>query len=202
VKLLRVLEEHKFERVGGQETLEADIRLIAATNRNLDELAADGRFRQDLFFRLNVLNIVLPPLRDRRDDIPLMVRHFLKEFSEENHKTVQEITPEAMTMMAQYPWPGNVRELRNVIERMVVLSRSGKLTVRDLPTGVRQFLVKPELGAGVKTGMSLEEANRKLILAALAASHDNRTLAAKQLGISRRTLHRKLREYGLTEGEG
>ena len=196
VKLLRVLEERKFERVGGQETLEADIRLLTATNRDLAQRAQEGKFRQDLFFRLNVVTLTIPPLRDRADDIPLLVQAFLKELARENNKPIEDITPEAMSMLMAHPWPGNVRELRNVMERMVVLSRGNKLTGRDLPPGIRAVVPGP-IKAGLNPASSLEEANRQMIISALNAQKGNRTRAARQLGISRRTLHRKLHEFGL-----
>ncbi len=201
VKLLRVLEERKFERVGGQETLEADIRLITATNRDLAQLAQAGLFRQDLFFRLNVVTVTLPPLRDRIDDIPVLTQAFLKELSRENNKTVANIAPEAMHVLLAYPWPGNVRELRNVIERMVVLAPGSKLTVRDLPPNI-QSIVPGQAAADNKAATSLAEAERRMIVATLRAQKGNRTLAARQLGISRRTLHRKLHEFGLMQPKG
>lgn len=196
VKLLRVLEERTFERVGGQETLEADIRLIAATNRDLSQCVQEGKFRQDLFFRLNVVTINIPPLKDRVDDITILAQTFLKEFSSENNKTITAITPETMQALMAYSWPGNVRELRNVMERMVVLAQGNKLTKRDLPPGLRQDpLGQP--GSARPAAASLEEANRQMIIATLEAQQGNRTRAAQQLGISRRTLQRKLREFGL-----
>lgn len=196
VKLLRVLEERTYERVGGEETLEADIRLITATNRDPAKLISEGTFRQDLFFRLNVVTIIIPPLRERTDDIPLLVRHFIREFAQENKKNIEGITPEAMHEFFAYPWPGNVRELRNTIERMVVLTRGKKLTVRDLPPSIRVDS-RQTLALGNKSTISIKEASRQTIIAALDANHDNRSRAAKQLGISRRTLHRKLHEFGL-----
>jgi DNA-binding NtrC family response regulator len=202
VKLLRVLEERAFERVGGQETLQADIRLISATNRDLARLVSENKFRQDLYFRLNVVTLTLPPLRERAEDIPLLVRHFAKVYAEENGKTIEEITPEAMNLLASFSWPGNVRELRNAVERMVVMARSNKLTVRDLPPAIRGGAAgaAPAAAASLTAG-TLEDVSRQAILAALRAQKDNRTRAARQLGISRRTLHRKLREYGLTGSE-
>lgn len=197
VKLLRVLEERKFERVGGQETLDADIRLITATNRDLASLAQDGKFRQDLFFRLNVVTITIPPLRERVNDIPMLVQRFIKEFAAENNKTIDDITPDTLNAMMAYAWPGNVRELRNVIERMIVLARSPKLTVRDLPPNIKAD-ARLLTGVGIKPAASLAEAGKQVVLAALDAHNGNRTHAAQQLGISRRTLHRKLHEYGLT----
>jgi len=196
VKLLRVLEERKFERVGGQETLDADIRLITATNRDLRQLAQAGKFRQDLFFRLNVVTITAPPLRDRVNDIPLLARRFMGEFARENNKPIDDITSEALNALMAYAWPGNVRELRNAIERMIVMAHGAKLSVYDLPGIVReQTPGAPSLG--IKTNASLRDANRQMIVAALDAAGGNRTKAARQLGISRRTLHRKLNEFGL-----
>ncbi len=194
VKLLRVLEERKFERVGGQETLEADIRLITATNRDLAQRTQAGHFRQDLFFRLNVVTITIPPLRERSPDIPLLTQAFLAELARENKKDFKDITPEAMHALMAYAWPGNVRELRNVVERMVVLARGNKLTLRDLPAEIREQS-PARRGAGLSAATSLEEASRQLIRAALETHKGNRTRAAQQLGISRRTLHRKLREF-------
>jgi DNA-binding NtrC family response regulator len=196
VKLLRVLEERTFERVGGQETLEADIRLITATNRDLAQLAQEGKFRQDLFFRLNVVTINLPPLRERVNDIPLLAQAFLKELAAENNKPVDAIAPDVMQVLLAYPWPGNVRELRNVIERMVVLARGKQLTERDLPPNIQAGVAGQAL-AGGKAATSLEEANRRMILAALETQKGNRTRVAAQLGISCRTLLRKLHEFGL-----
>ncbi|MBU1909015.1 MAG: sigma-54 dependent transcriptional regulator, partial [Verrucomicrobia bacterium] len=195
VKILRVLEERKFERVGGQETIEVDVRLIAATSRDLKKMVDEGAFREDLFYRLNVVSVHLPPLRARPEDIPLLVQHFLKELAEENGKTLEGLTPEAMGLLTAHPWPGNVRELRNVIESMVVLARGGTLTVRDVPVALRE---ESRPRGGLPAGpLSLDEAEKQLILRTLKACDDNRTRAAAQLGISRRTLHRKLKEYGL-----
>jgi len=204
VKLLRVLEEWKFERVGGQETLEADIRLVTATNNNLKQLAQEGKFRNDLFYRLNVVTITLPPLRERRDDIPLLARHFLQDFALENNRKIKDISPDALAALMSYDWPGNVRELRNVIEQMVVLGHETTLTLRDLPASVRQNERSiPQTGGVISAPLppagSIRETNRRMIMAALEAAGGNRTLAAKKLDISRRTLHRKLREFGVEE---
>lgn len=207
VKLLRVLEEWKFERVGGQETLEADIRLVAATNNDLKKLVQEGRFRNDLFYRLNVVTINLPPLRERRDDIPLLARHFLQDFARENNRKIEDISSDALAVLVSYDWPGNVRELKNIIEQMVVLGHGAKLTLRDLPASVRENEHSSALQAGgiisapsipLPAG-SIKEANRNMIIATLGAAGGNRTLAAKKLGISRRTLHRKLREFAVKE---
>jgi len=199
VKILRVLEERKFERVGGTETVSVDVRLVAATNRDLRKLVAEGKFREDLFYRLYVVNLTLPPLREREGDIVRLVQHYLKTLSEENGKKVAGITAEAMDALAAYSWPGNVRELRNVIERMVVLGSGDRLTVRDLPAVLRA-------GAGAaggtsRAGRALRDAERQLIEEALRRHKGHRTKAAQDLGISRRTLHRKLNEFGLRDSK-
>lgn len=198
VKLLRVLEERMFERVGSEETIEVDIRLIAATNRDLREYVAQGKFREDLYFRLNVVDITLPPLSARAGDIPLLADRFLKECCERNARQIECMTPDAMSILAAYAWPGNVRELRNTIEKMVVLSRSDRLTARDVPANIRDA-VRGTAGGGARAPMltsgSLAETERRKIFAVLEKNEGNRTRAAEELGISRRTLHRKLREY-------
>jgi DNA-binding NtrC family response regulator len=203
VKLLRVIsEERSFERVGGNQTLRADVRLIAATNKNLEQLVKEGKFRDDLYFRLNVVRIVMPPLRDRKDDIPLLVRTFLRQFSQANEKEVADLTPEAMNALLTYNWPGNVRELRTAIEHGVVMTTGSKITVRDLPPSLRQAAsatlprgISATKAFGEKASpLDLHETERKLILQALAATNGNVTAAAKKLGISRRTLHRKINE--------
>ena len=202
VKLLRVLEEREFERVGGSEKVGVDIRLITATNKDLKTLVKDGKFREDLFFRLDVVNVTLPPLRDRIEDVPLLCGHFLQEFSLKNNKKIEGITPDAINLLSEYSWPGNIRELRNTMEKMVVLARGGKLTARDVPPNIRDAarntvpggVTKVELGAGRDAG-SIAGAEKILIIAALKKHDGNRTKAAIDLGISRRTLHRKLREY-------
>jgi DNA-binding NtrC family response regulator len=197
VKILRALEERAFERVGGQETIKVDTRLIAATNRNLKEMVAEGTFREDLYYRLHVVVIELPPLRARIGDIPLLLNHFLALFNEENDRSIEGFSPDALDMLQAYDWPGNVRELRNVVEQMVVLSRGQRIGVRELPAHIR--------GAGVEAkgtlveGGTLEEMEKQAIVLALKAVGGNRTRAAEQLGISRRTLHRKILEYGFTE---
>jgi len=196
VKLLRVLEERAFERVGGAKTLQVDVRLVAATNKVLKKLVSEGKFRDDLFYRLSVVAVDLPALRARREDIPLLVRGFLDEFGRENNKTVRDLTPEAMNVLLAYDWPGNVRELRNAIEQMVVLARNERLTVRDVPVAIRSGADLSRINV-VRTGMTVEDAERQLIVQALKETDGNRTRAAQKIGISRRTLHRKLKEYGL-----
>lgn len=199
VKLLRVLEERKFERVGGTDTVDVDIRLITATNRDLRSVVNEGRFREDLFFRLDVVNITLPPLRERIEDIPLLCDHFIADFNEKNGKDVEGITNEALNYLYAYSWPGNVRELRNTIEKIVVLARGKRITARDIPNNIREAAGdagrRGPLSAVSAEGDSLAEVERKMIMAALARHNNNRTKAAEDLGISRRTLHRKLNKY-------
>jgi DNA-binding NtrC family response regulator len=196
VKLLRVLEERAFERVGGAKTLQVDVRLVAATNKELKKLVSEARFRDDLFYRLSVVTVDLPPLRARREDIPLLVRTFLDEFSRENNKQVRELTPDALNVFLAYDWPGNVRELRNAIEQMVVLARGERLTLRDVPVAIRSGADLSRINV-VHTGMTVEEAERQLIEQALKETDGNRTKAAQKIGIGRRTLHRKLKGYGI-----
>jgi two-component system response regulator AtoC len=203
VKILRVLEERRFERVGGQETIEVDVRLVAATNRDLKQMVREGRFREDLFYRLDVVAVHLPPLRERPGDIALLAQQFLQNFAQENAKKIEGFTPDALAALAAYAWPGNVRELRNAVERMVVLSRGDRLTVRDLPPAVRAaagggVALQPSKGGA----LSLEDAEKQMILRALRNHDGNVTHAAADLGISRRTLHRKINEFGLRETGG
>lgn len=195
VKLLRVLEDRHFERVGGTETIAADFRLVAATNKNLPAQVAAGAFREDLFYRLSVIDVRLPPLADRAEDIPAMAMAFLREFSEKNGRNVTSIAPAALDALCVYAWPGNVRELRNTMERMVVLARSSQLTVADLPPNIRQRQgERAPRPAALATG-SLKNAEREKILAVLEKHGGNRSRAALELGISRRTIIRKLAEY-------
>jgi DNA-binding NtrC family response regulator len=198
IKLLRFLGERTFERVGSNKTVTADVRLIAATNKNLEDLVKTGSFREDLFFRLKVVPITLPPLRERPDDIPLLAQTFLNEFAAENGKTVKAFTSDALDLLLRYRWPGNVRELRAAIERAVVLCRGDKITARDLPPAVRELSqapASPEPAA--PASMNVKEAEKDLIIRGLKATEGNRTLAAEKLGMSRRTLHRKLKMYQL-----
>ena len=200
VKLLRVLEERKFERIGGNKTIEVDVRLVAATNRDLKKLVGEGKFRDDLFYRLSVVTVNLPPLRERRDDVPLLVAAFNRQYSEENNVPVREITQEAVNLLMAYDWPGNVRELRNAVEQMVVLARGDRLTVRDIPATIRSGADLTKISV-VRPGitMTVEEAERQLIVQALKETDGNRTKAADKIGMSRRTLHRKLKRYRLED---
>jgi two-component system, NtrC family, response regulator AtoC len=199
IKLLRFLGERTFERVGSSKTLVADVRLIAATNKNLEQMVQEGKFREDLFYRLNVVPIHMPPLRDRREDIPALANAFLKEFAEKNKKSMVEIEPAAMDLLMAYPWKGNVRELRAAIEGAVVLGRRDRIGLRELPASIRNF--NPALaesgGAPPRSNMTVVQAEKQLIFEALKDANGNRTEAAKRLGISRRTLHRKLHAYHL-----
>ncbi len=201
IKLLRFLGERTFERVGSNKTLTADVRLIAATNKNLEDLVKAGTFREDLFFRLRVVEIHLPPLRERMGDVPMLAQTFLKEFARENDKPVTKFSSEAMDVLIRHAWPGNVRELRTAVEHAVVLCKSDKITPRDLPPSVRQPAA-PHAAAPVaklSNDLSLETGEKQLMIRALKEADGNRTLAAKKLGISRRTLYRKLSEYKLEE---
>lgn len=199
VKLLRFLGERTFERVGSSKTLTADVRLIAATNKNLETLVKAGSFREDLYFRLKVVEITLPPLRQRMSDVPLLAQAFLREFAKENGKPVKEFSPEALEAMMHYSWPGNVRELRTAVEHAVVFCRGEKVGLRDLPTTVREGISQLADASTplVQNTMTIEEAEKQLIARALKECGGNRTEAAKKIGVSRRTLHRKLHEYHL-----
>jgi len=203
VKLLRFLGERTFERVGSNKTLTAVVRLITATNKNLEELVKAGTFREDLFFRLRVVEISLPPLRERPEDIPLLAQTFLREFALENAKSVTAFTADARDLLQTYSWPGNVRELRTAIEHAVVLCRGDKISSRDLPPSVRDAPTGPvlppaKLPAGASP-LDVKEGEKQLIIHALKECNGSRTLAAKKLGMSRRTLHRKLHEHHLEE---
>jgi DNA-binding NtrC family response regulator len=196
VKLLRFLGERTFERVGSNKTLNADVRLVTATNKDLEELVKAGKFREDLFFRLRVVEIGLPPLRERSGDIPLLAQNFLREFARENEKAVNDFTADALEALMKYSWPGNVRELRTAIEHAVVLCRGDRVSLRDLPASVRgglpadaKFLQGKEL--------TVKDAEKQLMVRALKETEGNRTRAAQKIGMSRRTFHRKLHEYHL-----
>ena len=199
VKLLRVLETRSFERLGGTETIQTDVRIVAATNKDLEKMVAEGTFREDLFYRLNVVTVLLPPLRERRDDIPLLVRHYMEQFATENGKAELGIDESAMAALAAYNWPGNIRELRNCVERMVVLCRGQELTIDNVPANIREN-ISPGITKSLlaPTGSCDLERNEKLLIErALNECGGNRSKAAEKLGISRRTLHRKLNLYNL-----
>jgi two-component system response regulator AtoC len=200
IKLLRFLGERTFERVGSNKTLTADVRLITATNKNLEELVKAKTFREDLYFRLKVVEILLPPLRERIGDVPLLAQAFLREFARENNKPITEFTPDTVEALMNYAWPGNVRELRTAIEHAVVLCRGEKISVRDLPASVRAGSVNASPDPQrmlARNDLTVKEAEKQLIIRALKEVKGNRTLAAKKIGMSRRTMHRKLHTYGL-----
>jgi DNA-binding NtrC family response regulator len=196
IKILRVLQEKQFERVGGEETLTVDVRIVSATNRDLREEIESGRFREDLFYRLNVVNIHVPPLRDRKEDIPLLTAAFIKDFARENGKAVEGIDARARAALHKYHWPGNIRELRNSIESAVVMAKNNYITVEDLPPTISRG---DDEGDAIKisVGSRLDEAEREIIRSTLAACNGNKTRTAEVLGIGRKTLHRKIAEYEL-----
>jgi len=198
VKLLRVLQEHELQRVGGNEMIEVDVRLLAATNRILEDEVRAGRFREDLYYRLNVVSLQVPPLKDRREDIPLLAEHFLQEYAEKNKRRVSGITPGCMDIMIRYPWPGNVRELENAMERGVILMRGDYLDEETLPIPIIKWA--QEESGGLTAGMeglpsSLEEAEKLVILKILDEADGNKSEAARRLGITRKTLLSKLNKY-------
>jgi two-component system response regulator HydG len=204
VKLLRVLQEREFTRVGGENTIQVDVRIMAATNKNLPELIRKGAFREDLYYRLNVVGLEIPPLKKRREDIPLLAQHFLEMFAAKNQKGIKGYTPRAMDLLIRYDWPGNVRELMNAVERAVVLSQANFLSEKDF-TIIRGSEVNPSDSAPdsadtqiMMDGVTpLEEVEKTTILNTLEASGGNKSEAARRLGITRKTLHKKLKAYGV-----
>jgi len=202
VKLLRALDPGVFERVGGNQTIKTDIRLIAATNRDLARLVSEKKFREDLYYRLNVVQIRVPPLRERKEDIPLLANAFLKEISQRDNKTFRPLSPEAMEALLRYDWPGNIRELKGAIDSGVTLAIGPQVTLPDLPLTISEARFSGSASLDEKAGqMNLHNNEMRLILRALEETRGNRTEAAKKLGISRRTLHRRLKELNLTTGE-
>jgi two-component system response regulator HydG len=201
VKLLRALQEREITRVGGETAVNIDVRVIAATNKDLFQEAKNGNFREDLYYRLNVVTLKVPPLRERREDIPLLAQHFLSTFSEKNHKQIKGLTPQAMDRFLKYAWPGNVRELMNAVERAVVLSRSDYLDEEDLPLSIRENERSEDqsvfLKGGVSVDLPLEDVEKATILRTLESSMGNKSEAARRLGITRKTLHKKLKKYGM-----
>jgi two-component system, NtrC family, response regulator HydG len=200
VKLLRVLQEREVTRVGGENPLKVDVRVIAATNKDLSELIRHGTFREDLYYRLNVVGLEIPPLRRRKEDIPLMAQHFLEMFSTKNRKPIKGLTPSAMDRLLRYDWPGNVRELMNAVERAVVLSRAEYLNDADfsLIAGSGEIEAGPApINPPLDSAVSLEEVEKATILSTLQAVDGNKSEAARRLGITRKTLHNKLKSYGL-----
>ena len=193
VKLLRVLQERRFRRLGGRAEQDVDVRVIAATNIDPATAIRNGRLREDLYYRLNVFSIVLPPLRDRRDDLPLLIQAFIDEFNARDHRGVKAVSPDAMRVLERYQWPGNVRELRNVIERATILARGELIELAHLPPlDAAPEAPTPADGVTIMPGMTVDEAEQKLILATLESAGGNKTHAAEMLGISLKTLHNKL----------
>jgi two-component system, NtrC family, response regulator HydG len=192
VKLLRVLQEGEFERLGGKAPIRVDVRVVAATNKDLKKLVSENRFREDLYYRLNVVQVHLPALRERREDVPLLADHFLKAFARKNNKAVSGFTQAAMEKIERYAWPGNVRELENAIERAVVLCRTGQLDVIDLPESVRQGPEGSAHAVFIPIGMPMEEVEMRVIDETLRHTKGDKTLAAQLLGIATRTIYRKL----------
>ncbi len=197
IKILRVLQERQFERVGGENTLSVDVRVVAATNKNLEKEVEEGRFREDLFYRLNVVHIHIPPLRERKDDIPLMIQAFVREFAEENGKQIDDIDNRARSALYNYNWPGNIRQLRNFMESAVVMCQGNKITLDDLPPTIRQASVDESIH--IPAGISLEESEKIVILQNLARYNGNKSKTAEVLQIGRKTLHRKLAEWGIED---
>ncbi len=196
-KLLRVLQEHEIKRVGGTETIKIDVRIIAATNKNLEELVAEKKFREDLFYRLNVVTIHLPPLRERPEDIELLAEHFLNKFATENNKPVPHLSKEALELLKRYNWPGNVRELENVIERAVTLAQRPLILPEDLPRRIRQEQSPPSSVGFLPSKIPLSELEKIYIKKVLEETGGNKKKAAEILGIDRRTLYRMAARYGL-----
>lgn len=199
IKILRVLQDRRFERVGGEETLEVDVRIIAATNRDLLQEIAEHRFREDLFYRLNVVHIQVPSLRERKDDIPLLVASFLEEFAKENNKKITGIDARARSALYKYNWPGNIRQLRNCIESAVVMCSGSEITLEDLPPSVSGASDTDMIS--IPVGITLAEAEKILIQQNLAVNKGNKSKTADILGIGRKTLHRKIDEYNLEVGD-
>ncbi|MCJ7804009.1 MAG: sigma-54 dependent transcriptional regulator, partial [Desulfobacterales bacterium] len=191
ILLLRVLQDHRFERVGGEETLEVDVRVIAATNKNLTEEMKKGTFREDLYYRLNVIPIFVPPLRERKDDIPLLASHFLQKLSHERGKEVTNFSPEVMEILLAHSWPGNVRELENVIDHAIIIAKQDKILTKDLP---QYFLQRP---LPTQEFTTLQDYEKNLILKTLQETNWNKHKAAKRLNINRSTLYGKMKRYGL-----
>ena len=198
-KLLRVLENGEVFRLGSNDPIKVNVRLISATNRNLEEMVAEKQFRQDLYFRIKGVTITIPPLRERREDIPVLIHYLMKQAAEKHGKTIEGIRPEAQQFLVSHNWPGNVRQLRTVIENMVILSNGPKLALESLPDDIRPADHQPAGGMNNLVGISIEQAEKELIRNTLKMTNGNREQAAKLLGIGERTLYRKIKEYELTE---
>jgi len=199
LKLLRVLQEGEFERVGGTETIKVDVRIIAATNRNLNEMMMKGQFRQDLYYRLNVIPLEVPPLRERKDDIPLLITHFLDKFNKQFSKKIDFIEDEAMRYLQNYSWPGNIRELENLLERAVVLNKTGRLTVKDFPLVIMKQDGEIEVDLTAEGSLTdlVDVYEKQVIMKALRENNYNKLRTAEKLGIHRSTFMSKLKKYDI-----
>ena len=200
VKLLRVLQEREITRVGGDAVIPVNVRVVAATNKNLLDLISEGKFREDLYYRLNVVSLNLPPLRERREDIPILIEHFLRRFAEKNRKEIKGVTPKAMDRLVHYQWPGNVRELMNAVERGVVLARSEYLDTEVLPItqpSTEETEANESFAPETGPDLPLEAVEKATVLKTLASADGNKSEAARRLGITRKTLHKKLKKYGV-----
>jgi DNA-binding NtrC family response regulator len=198
IKILRVLQEKKFERVGGEETIEVNVRIVSATNKDLKEEIRKGNFREDLYYRLNVVNILIPPLRERKEDLQILIAVFMREIAKENGKLIEGIDPKARIALYNYSWPGNVRELRNCIESSVVLCKGSTITIDDLPSYLKS---DSENYIKISLGVPLDEAEKEIIQNTLTYYKGNKSKTAEILGIGRKTLHRKLAEYGIEKSQ-
>ncbi|MBQ5365393.1 MAG: sigma-54-dependent Fis family transcriptional regulator, partial [Spirochaetales bacterium] len=196
IKLLRVLQEREFEKVGGEKTIKTDVRVIAATNRDLQKEIAEGRFREDLYYRLNVVSLNVPPLRERKEDIFLLATSFLNEFNKENKKSIEGFSNEARSAITAYDWPGNIRELRNCVESAVVMCRTSQIEIEDLPPAVSR--ARGGNTIEIELGTTMDEAEKKIILGTVAYCKGNKSKAADVLGLGRKTIIRKMQEYGQT----
>ena len=196
IKLLRVLQEREFEKVGGEKTIRTDVRVIAATNRDLQKEIAEGRFREDLYYRLNVVSLNVPPLRERKEDIFLLATAFLNEFNKENKKSIEGFSNEARSAITAYDWPGNIRELRNCVESAVVMCRTSQIEIEDLPPAVSR--ARGGNTIEIELGTTMDEAEKKIILGTVAYCKGNKSKAADVLGLGRKTIIRKMQEYGQT----
>jgi two-component system NtrC family response regulator len=202
VKLLRILQDKEFQRLGSNVPLKADVRVITATHRNLEEAIQKGTFREDLYYRLNVISITLPPLRERREDIPLLIDHFLEKYSKKNQKSISTLSKEAATLLLRYDYPGNVRELENLVERAVVLCRGEIITTQDLPFHLKEEKSEKSWDPFKKEKTlpeALEEIEKESILNALHQHQGVQTKAAESLGISERVLRYKMKKYGIRQ---
>ena len=195
IKILRVLQEKTFERVGGEKSISVDVRIVAATNKNLEEEVKAGRFREDLYYRLNVVHLKVPSLKERKDDLPLLIDSFIKKFAAENEKEIIGIDSKAKAALLKYDWPGNIRQLQNCIESSVVMSNGKQIKLEDLPLSVSEYTGQEAIS--IPMGISLEDAEKIIIMQNLSANKGNKSKTADVLGIGRKTLHRKLNEYGL-----